>query len=152
MRHVGGILVVFSADVNLRLWITVVLQDIILTSLTITIARGDAQERFRHAAVASTLLTNRSRRYCLQSHPTGGGERGLDSCLRRNDGGGMALVVKDGFQTRLRMLRGDFQRNHSYSPAATHRGMEIGLNRERATTRVAPTTGLPGPIFRVIPS
>ena len=30
---------------------------------------------------------------------------------------------------------------------SAHRGMKIGLNRGRATTRVAPTTGLPWPIF-----
>ena len=29
-----------------------------------------------------------------------------------------------------------------------HKGMETGWRRERATTRVAPTTGLPEPIFR----
>lgn len=60
MRHVAVILVVFSADVNLKLQMTVVVQDNILTSLTITIARVDAQERYRHTAVASTLPTIRS--------------------------------------------------------------------------------------------
>ena len=55
---VAVILVVSSADVNLRSWIAVAVRDSVLTFLTITIARGDAQERYRHTAVASTHPVN----------------------------------------------------------------------------------------------
>lgn len=58
MRRVGGILEVFSADVNLKLWAAVLVQDSIMTFSTTTIVRGDAEERYRHTAVASTHPVN----------------------------------------------------------------------------------------------
>ena len=41
----------------------------------------------------------------------------------------------------------DRRRNHSYILRPAQPAMKIGLNRGRATTRIASTTGLPGVVF-----
>ena len=60
----------------------------------------------------------------------------------------MKMAVRAIRESPLREVgRGYFQRNLSCSLRPAHRGMKMYAERRRATTRVAPTTGLLGSIF-----
>ena len=66
---------------------------------------------------------------------------------------GVALVLKGGFETRpyeYRLAGSHFQRNHSCSPAAAHRGDENVCGAEVGNHKGCPYDGFVGAYFRTM--